>query len=211
MVITVNTKINKVWNIVLPNKKINYFVFSIIILGIISGAFYFSIININEKKELTTLITNFFTNINESNINSIDTLKNSLFTNGLMILMIFILGMSVIGIFINIFIIYIKSFIIGFSISTIIYTYKIKGLLASFIYIFPHQIINIFIFAIIGIYSIMFSIYLTKLIINRKSNNNILKKYVIIFTFSLLSIIITSLIEAYILPIIFKSIITLYI
>lgn len=208
-----NVKVNKIKDIILPNKKINYFVFGIMILGIICGSIFFTVIGSNDKTETLNLITNFFENVNNSSIDSGLAFKNSLITNGILVSGIFILGMSVIGLIINIFIVYIKGFIIGFSIASIIGKYGIKGILASFIYIFPHQIINIIVICIIGIYSIMFSIFLIRLITSRKNlnNKNVFKRYFIIYIFSILGIIISSLLEAYILPAFLKLIIGLYV
>jgi len=208
-----NEKINKIKDIVLTNKKINYFVFGIMLLGIICGSIFFTVIGSNDKTETLNLIANFFENIKSSSIDSGLAFKNSLITNGILVTCIFILGMSVIGLIINVFIVYIKGFVIGFSIASIIGKYGIKGMLASFVYVFPHQIINIIVICIIGIYSIMFSIYLIKLITSKRNfnNKNVFKKYFIIYVFSLLGIITTSLFEAYILPAFLKLIIGLYV
>lgn len=206
-------KINKIKDVVLPNKKINYFILSIMLLGIICGSIFFTIISKTDKAQTIELIKNFFVNVNNSSIDSGLALKNSLITNGILVTLIFILGMSVIGLILNVFIVYIKGFVLGFSISSIIGTYGLKGIIAAFIYIFPHQIINIIAICIIGIYSIMFSIYLIKLITNKKSVNskNIFRKYFIIFAFSLISVTIASFCEAYILPAFLKLIIGLYV
>ena len=208
-----NVKVNKIKDIVLPNKKINYFVFGIMILGIICGSIFFTVIGSNDKTETLNLITNFFENVNNSSIDSGLAFKNSLITNGILVTFIFILGMSVIGLLINIFIVYIKSFIVGFSIASIVGKYGIKGILASFVYIFPHQIINIIVICIIGIYSIMFSIYLIKLIISKKKLNtkNVFKRYFIIYIFSILLTSISSLFEGYITPLFLKLIIGIYV
>ena len=43
-----NRKINRVMDIVLPNKKINLFVISIVVIGIITGSIFFTFISDNE-------------------------------------------------------------------------------------------------------------------------------------------------------------------
>ena len=138
-----NVKLKKIISTIIPNKKINYFIFFIITLGIISGAIFMVLINENDKITVVNQINNFIDNINSNNIDSVQALKNSFFTNFTYIILIWILGMSIIGILFNIFFIYIKGFVIGFSISSLIYVYGVKGILASFIYIFPHQLLNL--------------------------------------------------------------------
>lgn len=208
-----NAKIKKIINTIIPNKKINYFTFLIITLGIISGAIFLVLISQNDKTSVATQITTFMENINKNNIDSVQALKNSILTNFTYVLLIWVLGMSIIGIIFNIFLIYIKGFVIGFSISSFIYIYGIKGTLSSFLYIFPHQLINIFVILVLGIYSIMFTTNLYKQIIIDKSIN--LKKFIKTYFYILLIVstltIISSLIEALFTPALFKLFIKLFI
>jgi len=206
-------KLKKIISTIIPNKKINYFTFFIITLGIISGAIFLVLISQNDKTSVIAQITNFMNNINTNNIDSVQALKNSLFTNFTYVLLIWILGMSIIGILFNIFFIYIKGFVIGFSISSLIYVYGIKGTLASFIYIFPHQLLNIFVIAILGIYSIMFTNNLYKQIIGNKTIGfkHFLKKYTYILLIASVVTIISTLLETFFTPALFKLFIKLFI
>lgn len=208
-----NAKLKKIISTIIPNKKINYFTFFIITLGIISGSIFLIIINQNDKTSVIEQITNFMNNINNNNINNVQALKNSLFNNFTYVMLIWILGMSIIGIIFNIFFIYIKGFVIGFSISSLIYVYGVKGILASFIYIFPHQILNIFIIIILGIYSIMFTNNLYKVILGNRNTGirNFIKKYLYILLISIIITIISSLIETFFTPALFKLFIKLFI
>lgn len=196
-----NEKVNRIKNIVLPDKKINYFVFSIIVIGIITGSIFFTMISNDDKTEVINLINNFLNSIKSNSFDSGLAFKNSLISNLILIVLIWIFGMSVIGLIFNIFIVYIKGFILGFSISSFIATFKLKGLVYSFAYIFPSQIINIITITVIGIYSVVFSIYLIKLVIHKKiSSKNMLKKYFVIFIFAIFASIISSLWDSYVLP-----------
>lgn len=208
-----NAKLKKIISTIIPNKKINYFTFFIITLGIISGSIFLIIINQTDKTSVIEQITNFMNNINNNNINNVQALKNSLFNNFTYVMLIWILGMSIIGIIFNIFFIYIKGFVIGFSISSLIYVYGVKGILASFIYIFPHQILNIFIIIILGIYSIMFTNNLYKVILGNRNTGirNFIKKYLYILLISIIITIISSLIETFFTPALFKLFIKLFI
>ena len=206
-----NEKIKRIINTIIPNKKINYFTFFIITLGIISGSIFLILINQDDKASVITQITNFMSNINSDNLNSVQALKNSLLTNYVYVLSIWVLGMSIIGIIFNIFLIYIKGFVIGFSITSIIYVYGIKGIVASLIYIFPHQLLNLLVVLLLGIYSIMLTINMYKLIIGSKTTNfkNFMKKYLYILLITCSITIISSFIEAFLTPSLFKLIIKL--
>ena len=208
-----NNKLTKIISTIIPNKKINYFTFLVLTLGIISGSIFLVLISPNDKINVTTQITNFMSNINDNNISIVQALKNSLSINFTYVFLIWILGMSVIGIIFNIFLVYIKGFIIGFSISSIIYVYGIKGVLASIIYIFPHQILNILSVIILGIYSIMFTISLYKVILGERNTGirAFIKKYIYILILCCVFTLISSSIEVLLTPALFKLVIKLFV
>lgn len=206
-----NEKLNRVKDIVLPNKRVNYFIFSVVIIGIITGSIFFTFISNNDKTEVINLINNFLTTIKDSTFDSGLALKNSSITNLILVVFIWIFGMSIIGLLFNVFIIYIKAFLLGFTVASLIGSLGIKGIVMAFIYVFPSQIINIIAIMILGIYSVIFSIHLIKLIMQKKnSNNNIFKKYFVIFIFAIISSVISALSDAYLLPNLVKLVIGLY-
>lgn len=209
-----NKKLNSGLALILPNKKVNLFVIFIVILGIISGSLFLMVLNDNDKSEVINEISTFMTNINTNNINNLNSFKNSLIEGMILIILSWILGMSIIGVIFNIFFIYMKSFIIGFSISSFILVYKYKGILSSLIYVIPSQLINILIILILGVYTLLFSKYLFKMIFLKDKTVNLgkfFKKYVLVFGICILLCLISSLCEAYLLPSLLKVMIKLFI
>lgn len=203
----------KLINLILPNKKTNFFIITTMILGIISGSIFLITLNDADKTHVITQIATFFTNISNNSINHGLALKNSLIINYLFVGIIWILGLSIIGIIINIFLTYIKGFLVGFSISSIFLTYSQKGLLAAILYTLPVQVINIIVISIISIYSIMFSTNLLQIITSKTNNNNriMLKKYTVILILCIILSFISSLLETYLFPTLLKLIIKYYI
>lgn len=209
-----NKKLNSGLALILPNKKVNLFVIFIVILGIISGSLFLMVLNENDKSEVINEISTFMTNINTNNINNLNSFKNSLIEGMILIILSWILGMSIIGVIFNIFFIYMKSFIIGFSISSFILVYKYKGILSSLIYVIPSQLINILIILILGVYTLLFSKYLFKMIFLKDKTVNLgkfFKKYVLVFGICIILCVISSLCEAYLLPSLLKVMIKLFI
>lgn len=209
-----NKKLNSGLALILPNKKVNLFVIFIVILGIISGSLFLMILNNNDKTAVINEINTFITNINTNNINNLNSFKNSIIEGLILIILSWILGMSIIGIIFNVFFIYIKSFTIGFSISSFILVYKYKGIIASLIYIVPSQLINILIIILLGVYTIIFSKYLFKIIFFKDKSINIgkfFKKYILIFGICIILCMISSISEAYLVPSLLKVIIKLFI
>lgn len=209
-----NKKLNSGLALILPNKKVNLFVIFIVVLGIISGSLFLMVLNDNDKSEVINEISTFMANINTNNINNFNSFKNSLIEGMILIILSWILGMSIIGVIFNIFFIYMKSFIIGFSISSFILVYKYKGILSSLIYVIPSQLINILIILILGVYTLLFSKYLFKMIFLKDKTVNLgkfFKKYVLVFGICIILCVISSLCEAYLLPSLLKVIIKLFI
>ena len=209
-----NKKLNSGLALILPNKKVNLFVIFIVVLGIISGSLFLMVLNENDKSEVINEISTFMTNINTNNINNLNSLKNSLIEGMILIILSWILGMSIIGVIFNIFFIYMKSFTIGFSISSFILVYKYKGILSSLVYTVPSQLINILIILILGVYTLLFSKYLFKMIFFKDKTVNLgkfFKKYVLVFGICILLCLISSLCEAYLVPSLLKVMIKLFI
>ncbi len=209
-----NKKLSNGLAIILPNKKTNLFVMFVIILGIISGSIFLMVINENDKSTVINQITTFMKNINDNNINNFNALKSAIIENLIFIILVWILGMSIIGVIFNIFFIYMKGFMIGFSISSFILTYKYKGIIASIIYAFPTSVINIIVALILGSYSIIFTINLWKVIFMKDKNYNtgrFFKKYLLILGITTILVMLSSVTESYLVPSIFKVIIKLFI
>lgn len=209
-----NKKLNSGLALILPNKKVNLFVIFIVVLGIISGSLFLMVLNENDKSEVINEISTFMANINTNNINNLNSFKNSLIEGMILIILSWILGMSIIGVIFNIFFIYMKSFTIGFSISSFILVYKYKGILSSLVYTIPSQLINILIILILGVYTLLFSKYLFKMIFLKDKTVNLgkfFKKYVLVFGICIILCLVSSLCEAYLLPSLLKVIIKLFI
>lgn len=207
-------KYNNIKSIIIPNKKINIFVISILFLGVITGAIYANIIGLNDRSLVVDKIKLFIENINTNSINSVEALKNSLSINTIYLILIWILGLTMIGILFNILIIFIKGFIFGFSISAFILVYSYKGLILSLLYLIFGQLLNILTISLITIYSIMFTSKLLRQVFKNPPNNNVLKflkNYFIILIVVLIISLISSLSESFILPSLIKLVIKLFI
>ncbi len=206
-------KLSKIESLVLPNKRINIFIISILVLGVITGSIFIHIVDFNDKEMVINKITSFITDINSSNINAIVSLKNSILTNYTYVFMIWILGMTIIGLPFNIFLVYLKGFVIGFSLSSFIVLYKFKGIILAIIYLLFGQLLNIFVIIVLSIYSIMFTSKLLKQIFKDRSNSilRFMKKYTLILIITIIVTLISSLLESFLLPTIIKLIIKLYI
>lgn len=207
-------KLSNYLSIVLPNKKINLFTIGIILLGIISGSIFLVILSSKDKELIVSKINTFMTSIRSNNINNINAFKNAIIENSIYIIIMWILGLSMIGIIINVFLTYLKGFITGFTIGSFIITYKYKGILASLIYVFPTTIINLLITILISVYSFTMTIMLLKSIFNKNNNNSMkgfIRKYFLILLISMGMVLLSSLSESFLLPSMIKLVIKIFI
>ena len=193
------------------NKKLLYCITIISIIGIIAGALFITILNSVDKETVNNSLETFINNVSNNELNYSLSLRSNLISNFIFIFVVWILGMTIVGIPIIIFMYFIKTFILGFSLSAIIYKYGTKGIIYSFLYVFPHNILNLFIFAILLIHSLIYSFKLSKKLaedenVNYKKNIN-KHKYVLLL--SVIGVLLTSLYATYIMPYIFKIVLNL--
>lgn len=206
-------KRNNIFKLIIPNTRTNIIAFSIFIIGIITGSIFIMVINTNDKSLVVEHITKFFSNVNSSDYSYLDSLKNMLSLNYFYVIVIWVLGLSILGILVNIFLTYLKGFIIGFTTSSLIITYGFKSILAVILYIIPHTLINSLVIIILTIYSITFSRYLLIQIFQKKDmkTKNFMNKYLIILLIAVALTLVSSISEVYLFPFLLKLIIKLYV
>ena len=183
------------------NKKYFVFITIIFFIAIMSGSIFTLTLNDTDTNIVSEFFINYLENINK--INYINSFVNSLISNIFVVMIIWLLSYSIIGLPIIILIFFYKSFIIGFSISGIIINYKIKGLLMAFLYIFPHQILFILALLYLLVFSVIMSINLFYAVFKHEnirfsSNNNLIIIFASIIT------LLCSIYDSFILPLIMK-------
>lgn len=201
-------RMDKLFNTIKFDKRYVFFCLILILLGIIVGSLFIVILNSSDKSLVIEYIEEFVDNIKNNNFNYVDILKNTLIINYLVIIVISIFGFTYFLVPINILLLFYKAFIIGFSLSSFILTYKIKGLLLSIIYIFPHLILNILLFSLLIAFTLKLSIKMIKYIIKKKEVNMrvYFNKYLYTILFISIMVTITSFYESFVAPYLLKLI-----
>lgn len=202
---------DKLKNTIVFNKKMIICLIGIVLVGIITGSLLVAVLNESDKNLVIKYIENFISSIENNKLDYINSLKNSLISNVSLIIVIWLLGISVIGVPIITFLYFCKAFIIGFSLSSIIMCYKAKGCLVSFLYLFPHQIINILMLTILMTYALSLSFKIISSFFQKKTIDFkvIMKKYSTILLFSLIICILSSVFEVFAMPRLIKLVIPL--
>lgn len=180
-------------------KIINSKIFKILVVTLVIG-FIIGIISFifMDKSTLQSSIINYINLIKNDNYNYSNGLILSIISNIKYSSIIWISGIIFFcSLVIPLIIIY-RGISLSLTISTIIYTYKLKGVLYALIIVFP-TILNELIFLFLSYYSINFSIKCFNTIKNNKDINlrSFIKNYFYIFLILSLLLIISSLIEIY--------------
>ena len=176
-------------------KRIITIVFIIFLVGLLFGSIYITILDNSNKKEIINSVKSYFNSYKNINIkDKLYLFKDILIKNLTFYISIWSLGISIIGIPIIMIMIFLKSFVTGFSISGIF-----SGII---IYMIPSNIISILFTIFLGAYSINLSIQLFMHMIKKKPFNfsAYMGKYYLLLLISILLSIVTALYEAFLNP-----------
>ena len=189
------------------HNKTLYILIIILLITFILGCLFIALLSDENKQLILTNLNNFIDTIKNNKQNNLNTLYRSLSNNIIINTLVWIIGISIIGIPIIILILGIKSFVLGFTLVSFIYNFKLKGIIWGIIYIIPH-IINILLLFVLSYYAIKFSIMIFNYYFRKKeySRSIIVKRYIKTLISCTIAYSISSVIEAYLIPNILKII-----
>ena len=192
-------------NVTIKKEK-NIVIFNLIIfiLGLIFGSLFINFITSEDKALLIEQLETYLGSVNKlsSDVFGLDVFLNNLLNNTIQLSIIFILGISMIGVLIVILILFFKGFMLGTTLSTFILKYKIKGILGALLYVFPIYVINIFIYIFMSFFAVNSCIKFLKALLKKDKLDFrvFLGKYLLSFIVSIVLITLTCLIDAYVTP-----------
>ncbi len=192
------------------NKRIILFLSGLSLIGIIFGSLFITIISKEDQTLVQSYIEKFMQSVQAGKLSYLDAIKNTLISNLSFTTIIWLLGISIIGIPIIVFMYFTKSFIIGFTVASFILKYKFKGIIYAVIYIFPHHFINLIVFTLLLVYAIKFSYYLLTSILKKRTIHlkTLMNPYFRIFMIVVISLFITAIYETFAVPYFVKQIIS---
>ncbi len=198
-----NKAITKSMKNITTQKKKYLFLIVITLIGILSGIIFIFFISNADKLLIKDELNTFLLNIKNNNLDYYSSFFQSFSSNFIYLIIIWLLGISIIGIPIIIFLLFFKGFIFGFGISSMISNFGLKGIGLSLGYQSPHLLIMLLIFLLISFYAINFSVKLFRILF-LKDNINLspyYKKYIQILIISLVFSLICSIMETFLSPI----------
>lgn len=185
-------------NSIEKQKSIYVILIGLAVISLIFGIIFIFLISDDNLIYIKENITLFFSNIPDNN--KFNIFLNSLLNNYIYLFLIWLLGISIIGLPIIIIILLFKFFIFGFSISSIIYTFKWNGILKIIMNFFPHQVLYLIVLILISFYAISFCLKLFKYLFFKKVINfkEVMHRYIKILFLCLLITLFISFYESYI-------------
>jgi len=188
------------------DKKLIYINASIFLLGIIAGIVFLILTGNLDKLIIKKEITDFFEILQNGSESNLTRLLTSFKYNISYILLITVTSIVYIFSPLILFINFYKGLLIGFLISSVIMTFKLKGILYSILLIFPHHILMPITIILYSSIMLHFSIKLFKSTCKNENINllTFIKKIgILLITATILSLI-SSILEIYLCPLIIK-------
>lgn len=194
-------KKRKIFRIKLTSKNLFIFLISFSLITLILGMIFFLFLNSSDRQTAINNVIDYFKV--SDNYNYLKLLKNSFLENTFNTFLIWILGISVIGIIATIFIYFCQLFSIGFTIASIFSNYGIKGLFASFVYLFPSRLFYIATLFMLTFFAIKISYKIILLCFSNKDINlkAEVQKYFNVLLYSSIVMLFISVLEVFVEPI----------
>lgn len=186
----------------LKQKGKYLFLVVISLIGIISGMLFVFFLSKEDKSLAIDKLNSFLNSVTSNNLNYTSSLINSILSNLLYLIIIWILGISIVGIPVIIFLLFFKNFIVGFNFLLIIRNLGFKGVLVAIFGELIYGIITITSLILLSFYAINFSIRLYRVLF-LKENINLgiyFKRFNQIMIICLIVSLISSIIEVFLCP-----------
>ena len=176
-------------------------------VGISSGAITINMIDVEQKKELVKFLESFLKVISEEDVDNLMLIRQSFKNNLQTFILLWFLGISIIGIPLVIGLVLLRGFIIGFTVGLVVKQLAFKGFIFSVFSVLPQNIIFIPWIIMSSALTLMFALRIirNKLSKNTKTNYiNEAMKYSIVMGGLFLMSLVGTVIESYITPIFMK-------
>ncbi len=193
------------------NLVIYFVVIMFLLIGISAGAFTVKALSDLQKQELIGYLRSFFQFISENTYDSFSILKQSLLNNIQTGVLIWLLGITIVGIPFILLLIALRGFIIGFTVGFLVEQMGVRGLFFALFSILPQNLLIIPCLVSIAVIGISFSLMLIKNKLAKSYKTDVMRQFVIYSTiiattFSM--ILLGSMVEAYITPVFMKFVST---
>lgn len=181
------------------------FVFVLFLMGVIFGAIIVNSMTITQKEDLYYYLSKFFGQLSDGkHAGSSEMFWQAVFHDVKYLGLMWILGISVIGLPVIFIMVFLKGIVVGFTVGFLVNQMGMNGFFLSFISVLPQNIVLIPAYLIMGTCSIAFSLKLIRQLFVKRSLHDAPIQWFGRYAFVLILIVffsvIASLLEAYVSP-----------
>ncbi|MCR8847018.1 stage II sporulation protein M [Rossellomorea sp. SC111] len=196
------------------HSSIYLFIITLFLMGIIFGAIVVNSLSFAQKEDLYFYLSKFFSEMEDGSMTSAEELFRQSFLHNVKYLgLMWLLGISIIGLPLIFVLLFMKGVVVGFSVGFLVNQMGWSGFLLSFVSVLPQNIIIIPAFIFIGAISANFSLTLIRKIFMRSTSSlqfqmiPFLSRYVIFMVVAIGIVTIAASIEAYLSPTLMEAVI----
>lgn len=204
---------NAVINHITEHSSLYVFITVLFLMGVIFGAVLVNSLSFSQKEDLYYYLSQFFGQVSDGEVAT----TNEMFTQSVLhnfkyISMIWILGISIIGLPIILILLFLKGMVIGFTVGFLVNQMGWSGFLLSFGSILPQNIFIVPVFIIISVLAVSLSMRMISRIFLKQIRTPlkpVLLRYLFSLVFSVFFLIAAGTVEAYLSPIFMKSVMSM--
>ncbi|MEH7483697.1 stage II sporulation protein M [Neobacillus drentensis] len=194
------------------HSSIFLFIVVLFLMGVIFGAIVVNSMSITQKEDLFYYLSQFFGQVSSGKeAEDNDLFLQSLFHNSKFIGLMWILGISIIGLPVILILLFIKGMVVGFTVGFLVSQMGWQGFMLAIVSILPQNLIIIPVFIMMAALSVIFSLRMIKKQFMKKYAQPILpffKSYILTLIVAVIFITAASGIEAYLSPWLMKTVIS---
>jgi stage II sporulation protein M len=186
------------------------FIIVLFLMGVIFGAIVVNSMSFTQKQDLFYYLSQFFGEVSNGKVAPTnDLFIQSFLHNSKFIGLIWVLGISIIGLPVILILLFIKGMVVGFTVGFLVSQLSWKGFILASVSILPQNIIIIPVFIIMAALSVSFSFIMIRKQFMKKYSQPIMpvfRRYILTFVVAIIFISIASVIETYLSPGLMKTV-----
>ncbi|WP_198507822.1 stage II sporulation protein M [Bacillus sp. FJAT-45037] len=190
------------------NRSIYLFISVLFLIGIIFGAIVVNSLNLTQKNDLYMYLGQFFGQVSDGNVaQSSDIFSQSFAHYAKYFGLMWLLGLSVIGLPVILVLLFLKGVVVGFTVGFLVNQMGMPGFFLSFVAVMPQNFILVPAFVIVGTASVSFCLKMIRHQFLKKTNTPFFPIFVRYSALILCvggSLALASAIEAYVSPVLMK-------
>jgi len=197
------------------NLVLYFFIIMLFLIGVVFGALAVKTLGEEQKAELITYLKVFFQGLQSNQDTGITTgalIKQAIYNNVKAVILIWLLGLTVIGVPAILFVVFTRGFVIGFTVGFLVNEYVLRGVLFAAVSVIPHNIFIIPAIIITSVSGISFSLLIVKHKLRPRRINLSYEcmAYTSMAVLMLCVVIAGGLIEGYVTPVFMKTVTALF-